>query len=160
MGARLFYQGVTLISWALCAQDFHVFYVLVQPQFSSFVCSPSSVFKQEHSAWRSLIPEGMWDVCGCRRASAALSATAVGCQSSPSHSSLSSSISIQPGGSTLPISNLQRVLLASHVCFLFPFSIQDANGRWFFLFLVSRSSHWSLSAIQPLKPVRLITSTF
>lgn len=80
---------------------------------------------------------------------------------SPLRSSLSSSISIQPGGLTLPISNLQHVLLASHVCFFFPSSIQDANGRrFFFFFLVSRSSRWSLSAIQPLELVRLITSTF
>lgn len=69
-------------------------------------------------------------------------------------SSLSSSISIQPGGLTLAISNIQRVLLTSHVCFLFTFSIQDVNGRWV-SFLVSRSSHRSLSAIQPLKQVQL-----
>lgn len=65
----------------------------------------------------------------------------------PTLSSLNSSISLQPGGLTLTISNLQCVLLASNVGFLLIFSIQDANGRWFF-FLVSRPSHQSLSAFQ------------
>lgn len=52
----------------------------------------------------------------------------------PTLSSLNSSISVQPGGLTLTISNLQCVLLASasNVGFLFIFSIQDANGRFFF----------------------------
>lgn len=66
MGAWLFYQGVTWISWALCAQDFHVFYVLVQPCLALRAeCSPSSVFQQEYSAWRSVIPEGQWKYGMC-----------------------------------------------------------------------------------------------
>lgn len=126
--------------------------------------SPPSVLQQEYSAWRSLwfqrstgisvvtgelqmpFQTWLWDV----RAHPPFS---------PTLSSLSSSISIQPRGLTLAISNLQRVLLASHVCFLFTFSVWEANSRWFFSFGFKVFS-WSLSAIQPLKVVHLITSTF
>lgn len=136
-------------------------------------CLPLRAESSPSSVLRDILPGGLcdsrgtleiWDVCGYRRISDALSDVAAGCQSSPSlhpcalctqqqhlHSAWGLDLDYLPSPACSP---------HFHVCFLFTFSIQDVNGRWFFFFWFQGSSHRSLSAIQPLKLVRLITSTF
>lgn len=86
------------------------------------------------------------------------------CRSSPSlhpyalHSAAASLFSLGAWPCLSPISSMFSSLPTCASSSLPLFRMQMADG--FSFFLVSRSSRWSLSAIQPLELVRLITSTF
>lgn len=147
-----------MISWALCAQGFHAFYVLIQPQFSTLVCHwelclphPLSLYSAWRSPWfqRDAGSRGwLWlqenhFQSGCGMSELTLP--------SPLHSLHSAAASLFSLGAWPRLSPISSVFSSLPTCASYSLSLfrmQMADG---FSFLASSSSHRSLSAIQPLK---------